>query len=152
MTRYASPDAVRADHRFVVALSGKLEPGVALNAASHLCLGLVAKAFVERPELVPTMSFLDFRDRDGGSHAPVSALSLVVLGGRGSHLRRFRAEAGVAGLLVTDFTATMTGDTYAEQLTRSAATSEADLEYYGVAAFGRRADLDPLTKRFSLWR
>ena len=152
MTNYVSPDAVRVDYKFVVVLRAKLDPGVAVNAASHLCLGLATKAFNERPDLVPAMSFLDFPDADGLSHAPVSALSLIVLSGKDSHLRRFRAEADAAGLLFTDFTTTMTGDTYAEQLARTAATAEADLEYHGIAAFGLRAEMDPLTKRFSLWR
>src|SRR5262249_48101770 len=63
-----------------------------------------------------------------------------------------RAEASAAGLLVNDFVSAMTGDTYAEQLQRVAALPEAEPKYYAVAAFGRRDELDPLTKKFSLWK
>lgn len=144
------PEQVETDHKFVVALKAKLDNGVATNAASHLCLGLVAKAAAEAPHLLPRMSFLSFADADGGRHAPVSGLSLVVLQGRPAWLRRLRQEAAAAGLLETGFTSAMTGGSHLDQLDRMRRTAEADLDYYGVAVFGPRADLDPLTKKFSL--
>jgi hypothetical protein len=151
----ASPACVDANevdsrYKFVVALKEKLPPGVAANAASHLCLGLAAKAATEQPELLRKMSFLAFSDADAGSHAPVSGLSLVVLEGRPAWVRRLRNQADAAGLLYTDFTAEMTGDTYAEQLDRMKSTPEQALDYYGVAVFGQRDVLDPLAKKFSL--
>lgn len=129
-----------------------IDPGVAANAASHLCLGLVAKAAAEHPELLPRMSFLSFPDADEGAHAPVSGLSLIVLEGRPAWLRRLRGEAAAAGLLSTDFTAQMTVGSYADQLERMRQTPEAELDYYGVAVFGPRDAVDPLTKKFSLLR
>lgn len=147
-----TPEDVDAEFKFVVALKSKLEHGVATNAASHLCLGLVAKAAAERPELLPKMSFLNFPDADKGSHAPVSGLSLVVLEGRPAWLRRLRGEVSEAGLLSTDFTGLMTGGSYADQLERMGQTPEAELDYYGVAVFGPRDVVDPLTKKFSLLR
>lgn len=144
------PTEVDTDYKFVVALKAKLPPGVAANAASHLCLGLVAKAAAERPELLPHMSFLEFPDANGGRHAPISGLSLVVLEGRPAWLRRLRGEAEAAGLLYTDFTSAMTGGTYADQLDRMRTTPEESLDYYGLALFGLRTELDPLTKKFSL--
>ncbi|MEU1176791.1 DUF2000 domain-containing protein [Streptomyces sp. NPDC005820] len=148
----AEASEVDTSYKFVVALKAKLPPGVATNAASHLCLGLVVKAAAERPELLPRMSFLDFPDKDGGRHAPVSGLSLVVLEGRPAWLGRLRREAADAGLLFTDFTSAMTGGTYEEQLERMGSTPEEALDYYGVALFATRAELDPLTKKFSLLR
>ncbi|WP_232248182.1 DUF2000 domain-containing protein [Streptacidiphilus rugosus] len=151
-TLTVDPSAVDPDWKFAVVLKAKLPAGVALNAAAHTSLGLAALAGAEHPELAAKMSFLNFLDADGGSHAPISGLSLVVLEGRAAGLRRFRAEARAAGLLVNDFVSAMTGDTYAEQLTRVAGLPEESLDYYAVAAFGRRDELDPLTKKFSLWK
>ncbi|POX56322.1 DUF2000 domain-containing protein [Streptomyces sp. Ru71] len=145
-------EEVDSRYKFVVALKAKLPPGVAANAASHLCLGLAAKAAAEQPELLRKMSFLDFADADGGSHAPVSGLSLVVLEGRPAWIRRLREQAEASGLLYTDFTGQMTGDTYAEQLRRMKATAEERLDYYGLAVFAPRDVLDPLTRKFSLLR
>ncbi|MFF4603455.1 DUF2000 domain-containing protein [Streptomyces sp. NPDC001339] len=146
------PEQVDIEYKFVVALKAKLDQGVAANAASHLSLGLVAKAAAERPELLPHMSFLNFPDADGGAHAPVSGLSLVVLEGRPAWLRRLRHESSSAGLLCTDFTAQMTGGSYTDQLERMSRTAEAELDFYGVAVFGPCTEVDPLTKKFSLLR
>ncbi|MBC9726532.1 DUF2000 domain-containing protein [Streptomyces sp. TRM68367] len=145
-------EQVDAEYKFVVALKAKLDRGVAANAASHLCLGLVAKAAAERPELVQRMSFLQFPDASGNDHSPVSGLSLIALEGRPAWLRKLRGEALDSGLLCTDFTAQMTGGSYLDQLDRMKQTPESDLDYYGVAVFGTRADVDPLTKKFSLLR
>ncbi len=60
--------------------------------------------------------------------------------------------AAEAGVLHMDFTESMTRDTYVEQLERTRATSEADLQYWGLALFGPKTVIDPITKRFSLWR
>ncbi|WP_457033079.1 DUF2000 domain-containing protein [Kitasatospora sp. P5_F3] len=149
---FTEPSAVDTDWKFAVVLKAKLPTGVALNAVAHSTLGLAAAAAANSPELAGKMSFLDFRDADGSSHGPVSGLSLIVLEGRAAGLRRFRGEALAAGLLVNDFTSAMTGDTFAEQLVRMAGTTEEEIEYYAVAAFGRRDELDPLTKKFSLWK
>src|SRR5262245_32166052 len=93
-------------YKFVVVLLGKLEQGVALNAASHLAVSLVARA---TPELREAMSITDYLDGDGATH-PVSALSLVVLQAKNSgHLRRAREEAKARGLHFVDFLETMTG-------------------------------------------
>ncbi len=37
----------------------------------------------------------------------------------------------------------MTGETYVEQLALMRATPEAELDYYGIATFGRREVIDP---------
>lgn len=148
----AEPHQVALDHKFVVALRAKLDHGVATNAASHLGLSLVAKAGSERPELLPLMSFLNFPDAESEAHAPISGLSLAVLEGRAAWLRRLRSQARAAGLLYTDFSAEMTQGSYVDQLERMARTAEADLDYYGVAVFGPRDALAPMTKKFSLLR
>ncbi|MEU5394106.1 hypothetical protein [Streptomyces tibetensis] len=53
----------------------------------------------EQPELLHNMSFLAFSDADAGNHAPISGLSLIVLEGRPTWVRRLRNEAEAAGLL-----------------------------------------------------
>ena len=79
------------------------------------------------------MSFVDYTDADGNAH-PVSALSLVVLSAKNSsQLRTARLDAIRAGLSHVDFTETMTQDTFVEQMARTQATREADLDYWGLA-------------------
>lgn len=98
------------------------------------------------------MSFVDYLDADGNVH-PVSALSLVVLSARNSsQIRTARLEAIRAGLPCADFTESMTKDTFVEQMDRTRALREEDVDYWGLCMFGLRETIDPITHRFSLWR
>ena len=140
---------VPATHKFAIVLNRKIESGVALNACAHMSACLVATA---DEELRKQMSFLDYVDATDIVH-PVSALSLIVLQAKNSNqIRTARNAAATAGITYVDFTETMTKDTYVEQLNRTRETAESDLEYWGLAMFGPTADLDVITKRFSLWR
>lgn len=139
-------------HKIVAIINKQLQPGVALNAIAHLTLGLAARAAKEQPNVLDELRFLNFQDKDGGDHASISALSLVVLRGTSNEIRKLRNHFLAGGLLNTDFTNQMTGGTYIEQLERSQKTPEADLEYYGACVFGRIEELDLLTRKFSLWR
>jgi hypothetical protein len=130
-------------------LNKKIEPGVALNACAHMAATLVARA---DEETSGQMSFVDYVDANGNVH-PVSALSLVVLSAKNSNqIRTARLEAIRAGVAYVDFTESMTKDTYIEQMERTKATREEDLDYWGICLFGRKEDVDPITRKFSLWR
>ena len=105
-----------------------------------------------QPEAIDEMRFLNFADKDGGDHPFISALSLIVLRATSNEIRKLRNELNSAGIHSVDFTNQMTGETYVEQLERSRNTAESDLEYYGICAFGLKRDIDPLTRKLSLWR
>ena len=141
--------AGQTTYKFVIVLNKKIDAGVVINAASHMAACLAAKASEEEKE---NMMFVDYIDADGGKH-PVSALSLVVLrADNANHIRKARTAAVAANLLITDFTETMTKDTYIEQLARTKQVKEAELEYWGLCLFGKKEVLDPITGKFSLWR
>lgn len=136
-------------HKFVVLVNKKLEAGRAMNAVGHCCAGLVGAA----PEaLREKMSFIDFTDGDDAIHRSISGLSLIVLRGTNGELKKARRKFMDNDVLFTDFTETMTGGTYVEQLEKTVNVSSEDMEYFCVAAFGEKAVIDPITKRFSLWR
>lgn len=137
------------DYKFVIILNKKLETGAVLNASAHIALGLRNRATLEANK---NMKFLDFIDNDGGLHPSISALSLIVLRGTSGEIRKARNVAIAHDILFTDFTSTMTGDTYVEQLERTKETTEADLQYYGLGLFGEKSILDKFTKKLSLWR
>lgn len=140
---------VHNGYKFVALVNKNLEPGVALNALGHAQLGIGALlAGVKQEE----MSLLEFKDADGQAHPSISALSLIVLRGTSSNIRSLRAEALRFGIPCVDFTSSMTGGSYQEQLDRTLKTAEADLEYYCVVLFGRVEELGPLTRKYSLYR
>ena len=46
----------------------------------------------------------------------------------------------------------MTKDTFAEQMDRTRALREEDIDYWGICIFGLKEMIDPITRKFSLWR
>lgn len=135
--------------KFVVVLNRKIDPGAALNAAAHMVAALMDRADAADRE---RMRFLDYTDADGGVH-PVSGLSLIVLRADNSNrIRNARQRAIDEDILCVDFTESMTGDTYVEQLQRTRSLPESELNYYGLCMFGDKDRIDGITSRFSLWR
>ena len=86
-----------------------------------------------------------FEDVDGQYYK----LTLSV--GKNGEIKKLRQKLMEHNLLYTDFTETMTGDTYQEQLEKTLATSNEEMEYYCLVTFGEKEVLDPLTKKFSLY-
>lgn len=135
-------------HKFVVIVNKNLDAGRAFNSVAHAVAGLVASA---PEELREKMSFIDFPGKDDVMHKSISGLSLIVLRGSNNELKKARRKFAESEVHFTDFTVTMTGNTYKEQLIKTEETSEEDMEYFCVAAFGEKEVIDPITKRFSLW-
>lgn len=139
---------VPTTHKFVAVLNKKIPGGNLMNALAHAAAGLAASY----PD-VGEMRFDTYTDKDGNDHNNISDNPFIILQADNSNkLRTLRNSLIDAGIHFTDFTSTMTVGTYTEQQERTAATPEADLEYYGVVMFGPIGKIDPLTKKFSLWR
>lgn len=135
------------DYKFVIALSKSIEPGVALNAAAHMALGLVGLA---SPAVKDSMFFMDYIDANGSIHPSISGFPCIILRGTAGEIKKLVEAAREQKLLYTDFIETMTGGTYLDQLERTKKTK--DVVYYGVALFGKKEIIDPLTKRLSLYK
>ncbi len=139
----------QSTHKFVVVLNKKIVAGVALNAAAHMAAVLVNCA--EESDRV-NMKFIDYLDADSNKH-PSSGLSLIVLQADNSNkIRNARNAAKEKGIIFTDFLESMTGQTYAEQLERTNQLKESELEYFGLCMFGRKEEIDKITRKFSLWK
>lgn len=136
-------------HKIVAIVNKSLPSGVAMNTVAHMAAGLVANV---DEKIRAQMSFIDFKDQSGMSHKSISALSLIVLRGKSNEIRKIRNKAEESGLEYVDFLETMTGDTYKEQLAKTANTEYDDLTFYGVILFGEKSVIDPITKRQSLWQ
>ena len=134
-------------YKFVVIVNKKIESGKALNAVAHACLGLVNSATPEEKE---KMNFIDYEGKDT-NHKSISALSLIVLRGSKGEIKKARKQFQEQKVHFTDFTVTMTGDTYKEQLAKTKETSDENMEYFCIVAFGEKDIINPITKKFSLW-
>ena len=135
--------------RMVAVINKRIDPGVAMNALFHLASGLTNLIGEEGRE---RLQFLDFEDANGGLHRSISARSFIVLRGTSNEIRKLREASTEAGVPSIDFTSTMTGDTFKEQLERTQLTPFDDLEFYGIALFGDKDTLSPMTRKLSLWK
>ena len=135
--------------KLVALVNKRLELGVAMNALTH---AVAASINLIGDEGRATLKFLDFIDGSGEVYPGISARSFIVLRGTDSDIRKVRKRAIEARLPAVFFTNTMTGQTYIEQLERTKATPEHDLVFYAVVLVGKAEIVNPITKKFSLWR
>ncbi|MDO8649237.1 MAG: DUF2000 domain-containing protein [Candidatus Peregrinibacteria bacterium] len=134
--------------RFVAVLNKKIEAGKLMNALGHMTAGFAANY----PN-IEELGFLQYQDKDGGVHPNISHYPFIVLqADNGNQIRALRNELQTRGIPFIDFTSTMTVGTSAEQVERTQATPEAELEYWGICTFGSAEVLKPLTKKFSMFR
>ncbi len=134
--------------RFVAVLSKKAETGRLMNALGHMAAGLVGGH-----GLGDDGTFLDYQDRDGSVHSPISHFPFIVLSAdNSSQLSKVIEQAKELNIPYNFFTDTMTigGSDPQREATRAKAATE--LEYWGVCLFGDTEQLKPLTKKFSLFR
>lgn len=142
----ALPD--ERSHRFVAVLNKKIPFGRLTNALGHMTAGISGK--VGDPA---NMHFIEYKDKDGGSHPAISHFPFIVLSAENSNqIRKVRQEAMKRGVAFNDFTSSMTVGSSKEQVDLTAATNEADLEYYGICLFGKTEDLKEFTGKFSLFK
>ena len=133
--------------QFVCVLNKKIPTGRALNALGHMTAGLIALYGDHDP-----LRFQTYVDKDGTEHPSISDNPFIVLkADNGNKIRTLRNNLIEKGITFTDFTDTMTEGTYADQHNRTAETSEADLDYWGICFFMDTAEARELTKKFSLY-
>jgi Protein of unknown function (DUF2000) len=134
--------------KFIAVLNRKIELPKLLNALGHMSVWLTSLA-----EDVTDMQFLAYSDADSGSHPAISHFPYIVLAADNSNqIRTLRAAAIAGGILYNDFTSSMLGMSAEDQQNQTQNTKEIDLEYFGICLFGSAEVLQPLTKKFSLFR
>ena len=132
--------------RMVAVMNEKLEPGKALNALAHMCMGLGATVGKE------SLNLMDYVDADQGIHQNISKMPLVVLKSNSNKIDKLREQALSQGISFTDFTDTMTVGSWSEQKERTLQTKSEALVYYGVMLIGDKDIVTELTRKFSLWK
>ncbi len=116
-----------------------------MNALAHMTVGLV-KSFPEKD-----MGVINYEDKDGGAHLASKYPYIILRADNSNKIRTLRNTLIEKNIPFASFTSAMTVGGYEEQLERSKATPEVELEYYGICILGEKSELDELTKKFSLW-
>jgi hypothetical protein len=136
------------DYKFIAVLNGKIDTSKLMNALGHMTAGLVSL----NSDLAQ-MKFLEYVDADGGKHPAISHYPFIVLKADNSNqIRTLRNLVMETGILYNDFTASMLGASAQDQLDATKSSAEKDLEYFGICLFGPAEKLNPMTKKFSLFR
>ena len=136
------------NHRKFVAVLNRRHPlPVQLNALAHLAAGLA--------ETLPdgAANYLDYPCPAGDFTSTISEYPFIVATAKSSSQVRALAEAAARGdLALNAFTTTMLGTSSDAQRLATEKAAPDDLDYVAVVLFGEAADLDPLTRKFSLFK
>jgi hypothetical protein len=133
-------------NKLVAVLNEKIEPGIAMNALAHMCIGFGSSIGQEPLRLTK------YVDGDGNNHHFISEMPFMILKTNSNKIRTLRQAAQEKGIQFVVFTDTMTVGTFVEQIERTKNTKEADLIYYGIVLFGDWAVVSELTRKFSLYK
>lgn len=131
--------------KFVAVLNKKIEVGKVMNALAHMTVGLVNSYPNE------DMGVINYEDKNGGAHMASKYPYIILKGDNSNKIRTLRNALIEKNIPFASFTNAMTIGGWEEQVERSKATPEEELEYYGICMLGEKSDLDELTKKFSLW-
>lgn len=134
------------ENKLVAVINKSCEPGVAMNALAHMSFGLGQVVEKEKALLC------DYLDATGTSHPSISSIPFIILSANSTKIQAAIKSAKENQVTCVNFTNTMTGGTYLEQLENTKKTKEEDLIYYGAVFFGPWEKVTEITKKFSLWK
>ena len=134
------------EKKMVAVMNKSLEPGVALNALAHMCMGLGASLGPEH------LLLMDYADKENNPHPNISKMPLIVLRANSNKIRTTRQAAIEKGIAFTDYLDTMIGGTWEEQAESTLQKTDEELTYYGIMMVGDWDTVGELTKKFSLWK
>jgi hypothetical protein len=139
-----------ATHKFVIVLNEKSPVGKLFSATGQLAMSLLNDATEEQRA---NMSFIPLRDPNSSNLLTVTSCSFVVLKGTAGQLLSLYAKAQELGFLSAIFTSTMSYNGIEEDLILKTANTPLDqVEPYGISLFGQIEELNPLTKKFSVFK
>lgn len=135
------------EKKFVAVLNRKHELPRLLNGLGHATAGLVGRMSENEGD------FLDYPNDADGFTATVSRYPFIILrSDNGSKLAALRKAAAEKGVAENVFVSAMIGTSAADQIEKTKAASGSDLDYMVIVLFGEAALLDPMTKKFSLFK
>ncbi len=149
--RVAMPSVnTTATHKFIIILNEKAPPEKLLSATGQTAMSLYWNATKEQQV---NMSFVPFLGPSGSNLITVSTCSFVVLKSTANQLLTLFAKTTEQNLLSAIFTSTMSFNGIEEDLILKTASTPLDQTGpYGVGIFGSINEINPLTKKFSIFK
>lgn len=134
--------------KYIAVLNKKMPLTSQMNALAHSSLGM---PFMKN---LPQETFSTFTDKEGTNTSVLTDYPFIILSAKnGNQLRNFHQQLVAANIPCNAFFSNMIdGGTVAEQIATVKQSTLDELEYVAVIAYGSNNDLNPLTKKFSLYR
>jgi hypothetical protein len=134
-------------NKLVAVINKQIEPGIAMNALAHMCLGFGA-------HMGPSdLHLMDYTNAEGAIYPNISKMPFIILREKNSNkIAKLLAQAKEAGIQYAVFTNTMTEGTWEDQKARTLATKSNDILFYGIVLFGPQQIITQMTEKLSLWR
>lgn len=134
-------------NKLVAVVNKQVEIGVLMNAVAHMCLGFGAHMGQE------DLHLMDYKNAEGFIYPNISKMPFIILREKNSNkIGSLLMKAKEAGLQYSVFTNTMTEGTWADQETRTLATKQEEMNYYGLILFGPHEIVSELTRKLSLYK
>ncbi len=134
-------------HKFVIVLNKRRELSEMLSGIGHVAFGL-GGSYQPSSDL----SLVTYIDADGTEYPSISDWSVVVLRGGSGQMKNLKSALETEGLPCTAYLDTMLSGGSEAQQEQTKQTAAEEIEFLALATFGEASRLDPLTKKFSVWR
>lgn len=133
--------------KFVAVLNKSIEIPRLMNALGHVTIGLARQL-----ESDVEAGLVTYVDSEGNRFPHISQYPFIVLDTNSSKLKAFHEALNQENIRHTTFLDTMIEGGSDQQVERTKERKFEELIFYAIAAFGEKAKLDPLTKKFSLFK
>jgi hypothetical protein len=138
---------MQTPHKLVIILNKRRELSEMLSGIGHVAIGLGGS--YQPPE---DLSLVTYVDADGTEYPSISDWSVVILRGGSGQMKNLKKDLEAESLpCVTYLDSMLSGGSQVQQ-ERTRETSAEDIEILALATVGEVSQLDPLTKKFSVWR
>lgn len=134
--------------KFVAVLNKKHPISTLMNALGHISSGLSGGN-----EHADDMKFLRYQNEAIALDSRISEYPFIVLSAKNNNqINTLRGALDEQGILHNAFVNTMLGASAKDQIDSTAEAGEEDIDFIAIALFGSANEIDPLTKKFSLFK
>jgi hypothetical protein len=134
------------EYKLVAVMNKSIESGVIMNALAHMSIAFGPKIGIDKLQLI------DYVDKEGNTYPDISKMPFIILQANSNKIRGLYQQAVQQHIQHSVFTDTMTVGGWEDQVTRTAASRQDELSFYGIVLFGEYKLVTEMTKKFSLWR
>lgn len=133
------------DKKLYIIVNRNMDTPLLMNATGHLSAGIMQKA--------EDKLFHDYPNNDSGLTAWLSHYPVVILQAKNSNqLRTALEKCKAANLTYNFFTTTMLGQSTEQQIQETKVAAIDALEFVAIAVYGDTEAVQPITKKFSIYK